>query len=440
MNSIELWQEEISEHTLPGNLVGDSSPQQVQLVLMEENNHDAMYPISVLHTQWELRTGPTTIIEGWQRLLQPLTYKFYGRELHINSFLARYPQYNTQQLAMGKVVVLSPRILPTKEIADVINVCLSKHESFLLTFNKEVVGFVCHQDVWEMMPQTWTGLRSEDVQALYKSIEIHANIINAIHEVLDTIQLAITASIPTNQEPVNESDFRNAGVYTVNPQNIFIGQRADIAPLVVLDASAGPIIIDDNVTIMAHASLQGPCYIGKNSIIKMGAKVYHNTVIGEHCKVGGEVEHSIIQGYSNKQHEGFLGHSYLGEWVNLGADTNTSDLKNTYGNITITQRGNSVQTNRMFLGLICGDHSKSGINTMFNTGTVCGIHANVFGAGYTPTELPSFTWGGIGDNRTYALKMALKVARTVMQRRGKTLLPEEEKLMVQEFDRIQKTE
>jgi len=444
MEMIDLWQEEsgasvtgIEEQDFSIIAKNSTVPSQVTLVMIEEDNHDTMYPFSVLHTQWELRTGRYTVIEAWKEFLKPLSYKFYGRTLNINSFLARYPEYNSQQLSLGKVVVLSPRLLPTKALSrQVLSLLTESNSDYMLTYLNEVVGIVCNSGTWELIPQSWTGIRHSEVSLMFKQIEIEAQLINSISDVLDCIETSLRDSIPENQEPVNEHDFRNAGVFIVNPNNIFIGESAEIAPMVVLDASKGPIIIDNNVTIMSQSTLQGPCYIGNNSLIKIGAKIYHNTVIGNNCKVGGEIEHSVIQGYSNKQHEGFLGHSFLSEWVNLGADTNTSDLKNTYGNINITQRGKTILTQRMFLGLICGDHSKSGINTMFNTGTVCGIHANVFGAGYTPAELHSFTWGGIGSIRKYTLKMALKVAQTVMQRRGKVLLHEEVLLMNVEFERL----
>ncbi len=189
---------------------------------------------------------------------------------------------------------------------------------------------------------------------------------------------------------------------------------------------------------MANAVLVGPCFIGDNSIIKIGAKIYEKTAIGEWCKVGGEVENSIIHAYANKQHDGFLGHSYLGEWVNLGADTNTSDLKNTYGKISAILRNKEVNSERMFLGLMAGDHTKSGINTMFTTGTVAGVSSNVIGAGYPPRSIPSFSFGGFKDSPVYDFQKAIDVAKTVMLRRQKELLPEEEALLKMEFERLTK--
>jgi UDP-N-acetylglucosamine diphosphorylase/glucosamine-1-phosphate N-acetyltransferase len=178
-----------------------------------------------------------------------------------------------------------------------------------------------------------------------------------------------------------------ASVNFVNKKNIFIGKDVEIKPGVVLDASTGPIFIEKNVTIFPNAVIQGPFYIGESSKIKSCATIYPNVSIGSVCKIGGEVEDSIIHSYTNKQHSGFLGHSYLGSWTNLGADTNNSDLQNNYGTIKVQVNGKHIDSGKQFVGLIMGDHSKTAINTMFNTGTVVGFSRNVFGAGFTPKNI-----------------------------------------------------
>jgi UDP-N-acetylglucosamine diphosphorylase/glucosamine-1-phosphate N-acetyltransferase len=217
-------------------------------------------------------------------------------------------------------------------------------------------------------------------------------------------------------------------------ENIHVAAGAKIKPGVVLDAEDGPIFIDEGATIMANASLQGPLYVGRNSTIKMGAKIYEGTSIGPVCKVGGEVEESIFHAYSNKQHDGFLGHSYLGEWVNLGADTNNSDLKNNYGTVRVRIDGKTIDSGLLFVGLFMGDHAKSGINTMFNTGTVVGVMSNVFGADYPDKFIPSFTWGGAASGETYACDKALEVARRVMARRNRELTKAQESVLRHVFE------
>ncbi len=224
------------------------------------------------------------------------------------------------------------------------------------------------------------------------------------------------------------------GARLLERKSIVIGEGSKVKPGAVLDAENGPIFIGKNVTIYPNAVIEGPAYVGDGTLIKIGAKIYESTSIGEVCKVGGEVEASIIHSYSNKQHDGFLGHSYLGMWVNLGADTNNSDLKNNYGTVKVTINGRPVDSKSQFAGLIMGDHSKSGINTMFNTGTVVGAGCNVYGGGFPPKYIPSFCWGGSEELVTYDLEKCLDVARKVMARRKVQISPAEERLFRAVFD------
>lgn len=212
-----------------------------------------------------------------------------------------------------------------------------------------------------------------------------------------------------------------SGVHLVAQDRMRIGRSVTIHPGAVIDAGEGPVNIDSNVTVMANASLQGPLHIGRGSVIKMGARIYGETSIGPVCKVGGEVAESTILGHTNKQHDGFLGHSYLGEWVNLGAGTDTSDMKNNYSTVRVGPQGHEEDTEQLFAGLFMGDHSKCGIGTTFNTGSVVGVCCSVFGAGYPPKYIPSFCWGGGGVFTEYDTKKALETAGRVMQRRNKKL-------------------
>jgi UDP-N-acetylglucosamine diphosphorylase/glucosamine-1-phosphate N-acetyltransferase len=224
------------------------------------------------------------------------------------------------------------------------------------------------------------------------------------------------------------------GVRLVNEPSISIGPGASIAPGVVLDASDGPVHIAAAATIMANASLKGPVHVGEGSTVKMGACLYGETTIGPACKIGGEVAETIVHGHSNKQHGGFLGHSYLGEWVNLGAGTDTSDLKNNYSNVKVRLDRETVDTGLMFVGLFMGDHSKCGIGTTFNTGTVVGVCCNVFGTGYPPKFMPSFVWGGDALFEEYDPAKALETAGRAMGRRGMELTPEYAAVLKHVFD------
>ena len=202
---------------------------------------------------------------------------------------------------------------------------------------------------------------------------------------------------------------------------IWVGEGAVIQPGAVLMADEGPIAIGPGAIVMPGAFIQGPASIGEGSRVKAHAKIYEGTTAGPLCKVGGEIEASILQGFSNKQHDGFMGHSYLGAWCNLGADTNTSDLKNTYSSVTVTLDGHEVDTGSMFVGLLMGDHSKTGINVMFNAGTVVGVGCNLFGSDYQRKEVPSFTWGGRMRLGEHEFKTFCATAETVISRRGRDL-------------------
>jgi UDP-N-acetylglucosamine diphosphorylase/glucosamine-1-phosphate N-acetyltransferase len=218
------------------------------------------------------------------------------------------------------------------------------------------------------------------------------------------------------------------GVNFVNKKNIFIGKDVEIKPGVVLDAETGPIFIEKNAAIFPNAVIQGPFYIGESSKIKSCATIYPNVSIGKVCKVGGEVEDTIIHPYTNKQHSGFLGHSYLGSWINIGADTNNSDLQNNYGTIKVQVNGRHIDSGKQFVGLMMGDHSKTAINTMFNTGTVVGFSSNVYGAGFPPKYIPSFGWGGNESMQEYKLSKATETAKAVFARRDKEFKKEDEEM------------
>lgn len=207
------------------------------------------------------------------------------------------------------------------------------------------------------------------------------------------------------------------GVRMVGEENVSIGEGVVIKPGVVLDASSGPIVVNDGSLIMANALLLGPAYVGRNSIVKAGAKILEGTSIGDVCKVGGEVSETVFGSWTNKQHEGFLGHSYLGEWVNIGAGSNNSDLKNNYSPVRMWCAGTVRNTGRQFLGLVMGDHTKTGIGTLFNSGTVVGFNCNVYGSAIPGRFVPSFSWGEAGGMVDYKLEKALLTAQIVLERR-----------------------
>lgn len=217
--------------------------------------------------------------------------------------------------------------------------------------------------------------------------------------------------------------------------DIFIEEGADVKNA-SLNATGGPIYIGRHAQVMEGATIQGPFALLEHSVVSMGGKMRPNTSIGPYCKVGGELGGSVIFGYSNKGHEGYMGNTVVGEWCNWGADTNNSNLKNDYGNVSLYNyaTGQYEDSGRQFVGLFMGDHSKTGINTMFNTGTVVGVNVNVFGGGFPPKHLPSFSWGGGNAFEVYRFEKALAVARSTMQRRNINLTDADEGILRHIFE------
>jgi len=212
----------------------------------------------------------------------------------------------------------------------------------------------------------------------------------------------------------------SGSVNVIGPREAIFLEEGAIAEACTFNTTNGPIYLAAESEVMEGALIRGPFALGEHSQVKMGAKIYGATTFGPHCKVGGEVNNSVIFGYSNKAHDGFLGNSVIGEWCNLGADSNNSNLKNNYANVKLWHYGKKgfVNTGLQFCGLMMGDHSKCGINTMFNTGTVVGVSANIFGAGFPRNFIPSFAWGGAGGFSEYKTAEAFTTAKLVFERRS----------------------
>lgn len=215
------------------------------------------------------------------------------------------------------------------------------------------------------------------------------------------------------------------------PGSIFVEEGAKIKAA-ILNAEGGPIYIGKGATVSEGAIIQGPFAMGENAVIGQGAKIRPNTTIGPYSKVGGEVNNSVLFGYSNKAHDGYLGNSVLGEWCNLGANTNNSNLKNDYSNVKLFNYATKslTDTGQLFCGLFMGDYTKAGISTMFNTGTVVGVNVNVFGAGFQPKHIPSFSWGGQAEGfTTYRFDKAISVIKETIRRRGLDLSVDQQQML-----------
>ncbi len=216
-----------------------------------------------------------------------------------------------------------------------------------------------------------------------------------------------------------------------NRSQIFIGEGAQIKPGAILTAEEGPLYIGKNAAVLPGAIIEGPAAVCEGAVVKPGAKIHSNTTIGPVCKAGGEVADSVFHSYSNKGHEGYAGNSLIGQWCNLGAGTNISNLKNNYSPVRFTdwQSGKPIETNQQFLGTVMGDHSKTAINTRLNTGTAVGVSCNVFSADFPPKYIPSFSWVSSHKIQPYKLKKALEAMQAMMTRRNVELTEEYKKLM-----------
>jgi len=397
-----------------------------------------------MHCGWEVRTGPFKYYEQIKNRFPKARVVYQGREQHVKSFLARF-EHDSQDVRKENTLILNSAVLPYDSFFEEIE---SKYNEFVKMDNLSKSALFLHRGTplaafipaeeminpGEFDKLFFPKLLSE-YSRLIPNIEVsQPKIINFLWDTLDLVAGNIRDSF--NYFP-NKADFKmltGNGCHLINQSGISIGSRTSIAPGVVLDASEGEIIIGSDVVIMANSVITGPTFIGNNSVVKIGAKIYGNNAIGEFCKIGGEIENSIIHSYSNKQHEGFLGHSYISEWVNLGADTNTSDLKNTYTNIKVNFHKQQIDTERMFLGLLCGDHTKSAINTSFTTGTVAGVCGIIVADGFLPNYIPSFAWRGTKGCTRYKLDKAVETARIVMARRNKQLLDEEIALLETDYN------
>ncbi len=399
------------------------------LCIYEDRDYWQLYPLSLTRLVFELRCGIFTLVEKLVRHFPGYPVRYCVRNEFIRLAEEKHPDVLINKFKKEDTYFINGRFLLKEEVPKELS------GTTVFVAKGEIVGaFVKQKDIGKVK-QTSEGVLDDRVFSTYPKLEIKGEF---IRYPWDLIRL--------NAQEIIE-DFKLIGsgghilgkvypnVTLLDQSNIYLAPGAKVYPGVVINGESGPVYIGEGTEVMPNAVIEGPGFIGKNSRIKIGAKIYEGTSIGEVCKIGGEVEESIIHAFSNKQHEGFLGHAYLGEWVNLGADTNNSDLKNNYSTVKVSIYGRQIDTGSQFVGLFMGDHSKSGINTMFNTGTVIGVMCNIFGADYPPKFVPSFTWGGVGEKARYDFDKAIEAARRVMQRRNKALSDAQVTLLKQIYER-----
>ncbi len=372
------------------------------IILFDDEKWEALLPLTFTKPISELRIGILTISQKWAHYLKGevsyITQDYLSEKYPINISEDNY--------------VINSRLLPNKKIASLIeglelNDALLIDDTFIAARldNSQFEKLIEENDI-EELNGTLLNLDELDsviIERPYHIFQYNGREIQRDYKVLT--QNKKTAAAP-------ESVSLSAS------ENIYIAATAKLSHCII-NAENGPVYIGENVEIMEGAVIRGPFAACDNSVVKMSAKIYGDTTVGPYSKVGGELNNVVIQGYSNKSHDGFLGNAVIGEWCNLGADTNNSNLKNNYSEVKLWSYGadSFAKTGLQFCGLIMGDHSKCGINTMFNTGTVVGVAANIFGSGYPRNFIPSFAWGGRDGFQTNSLKKATEVADIVMQRR-----------------------
>jgi UDP-N-acetylglucosamine diphosphorylase/glucosamine-1-phosphate N-acetyltransferase len=361
------------------------------------------------------------------RKFLPLTYTRSVAELRSGAFTgierirAQFPEASIYLHARPelKAVIAKRYSLPVNEIPKDNTLLVNAREA--LSFNRND-----SRNVYDLLPSGLSQrlISGEPIEP--DSTEAPSSLWDIIHSNAATLQADLELWAKTHKKIAHPA-FPNCAI--INPEHLFVHPEVRIDSGVVLDCSEGAIIIEEGVRVMPHVTIIGPVFIGKHSIVKIGAKIYGGTSIGPVSKVGGEIENSIVQSFSNKQHDGYLGHSYIGQWVNLGAGTNTSDLKNDYSPIRVIIEGEEFNTNSLFVGLLMGDHSKSAIGTQFNTGTTVGVSCNIFREGFPPKWIPNFSWGGANGVESYRYEKAIEVAKTVMGRRDQELNVEAEAML-----------
>ncbi|MGC8594685.1 MAG: GlmU family protein [Candidatus Kryptoniota bacterium] len=409
----------------------------MDIYLFEDDGYRKLLPLVYFRPVYDLRCGILTLREKVEKLFPDANIYYGMREYLSDSFLEKNPhtRVNRRPENGSEIFLINGRTLAGTGL---LNAIRNLDQNTLLLRNNSIVAGRISIEHFDSIGKAIkeNKVQGSDFPGLkFKELSVDTGVIDFFWQL-----------VSHNGDEIR-SDFKllfggrgmirgkvSEGVHMLGSENILIDEGAVVKPGAVLDAEDGPIYISKNARVLPNAIIVGPTFIGENSIIKAGAKIYENTSIGPTCKVGGEVEESIIHSFSNKQHEGFLGHAYLGSWVNIGADSNNSDLKNDYGNVKVYVDGEYVDTGSQFVGLTMGDHSKCGINSMFNTGTVVGVCCNIFGAGLPPKFVPSFSWGGADGFETYRIEKAIEVARRVMLRRKINLSPADQKLFQKVFE------
>ena len=383
-------------------------------ILFDGEVRNALLPFTYTKPVADLRIGILTIREKWEKYLGLTTTTITEEYL-----MEKYPM-----VEMDENILINASFCPTKELVEKV---MSLKENEAIFQGESVIAFHTKDTQEEVNFDTYTQIEfEEDLLQVHHTWDIFSKNDIAIQQDFELLTEG------RKSQPIPET------VQCLNRDQIFIEEGATLN-FAILNADSGPIYIGKNAEVMEGSVVRGPFAMCENSVLKLAAKIYGATTLGPYCKVGGEVNNSVLMGYSSKAHDGFLGNSVLGEWCNLGADTNNSNLKNNYAVVKLWnyEAGRFSPTGLQFCGLMMGDHSKCGINTMFNTGTVVGVSANIYGSGFPRNFVPSFSWGGAAGFITYRLNKVFEVAEVVMSRRKLKLEDVDKKILEAVFEQTE---
>ncbi|TVR80886.1 MAG: glucose-1-phosphate thymidylyltransferase [Chitinophagaceae bacterium] len=364
-----------------------------QLLLFDGTERKKLLPFTFARSVSSIRTGIYTIKEKWEKI----------SNVEVFTKTEDYLQNKYPLNLKGETLYINGSILPDKSLWDSIQQ-LDLYEGIMIN-NEKLIFLTDNHDSNIESIKNWKNYTSPVLK------------IENLWDIFVLNGKAIEQDISLFHQNFSENNLPGVQLSGKHP---LIVEEGGIVRAFSINTEAGPVFIGKNAEIMEGALIRGPFALLEKAVVKMGAKIYGATTVGPHSKVGGELNNVIIQAYSNKAHDGFLGNSVIGEWCNLGADTNCSNLKNNYGNVSIWsyEEKKMIDTKMQFCGLFMGDHSKCGINTMFNTGTVVGFSANIFGGGFPEKFLPSYSWGGIGGFSEYNPEKAFETMKIVMSRRN----------------------
>ena len=384
-------------------------------ILFDGPSRNNLLPFTFTRPVADIRVGILTIREKWETFLDSTTTTI--TEDYLSD---KYPM-----VEMDENVMINASYLPNLELVEMIK---NLQENQAIFKDEDVIAFFSKDTQEEVDFETYEAIEFVDeVIKIEHTWDIFSKNGEAIQEDFNLL------TDGRKSRPIPSSN------HVIAAENIFIEEGAQLE-FVTLNATKGPIYIGKHAEIMEGSLIRGPFALCDKGIVKMGARIYGPTTVGPYCKVGGEVNNAVFFANSNKGHDGYIGNSVIGEWCNLGADTNGSNLKNNYAEVRLWdyETESFAKTGLQFCGLIMADHSKCGINTMFNTGTVIGVSANIFGSGFPRNFIPSFSWGGNGGFTTYLTKKAFEVAEIVMARRDMPFTDADKAILEHVFEETKK--